>query len=99
MNELRAVSPDDLPIFFEQQRDPDALRMAAMPGRDHATFTMHWQTKVLARPSVIVRTIVHEGLVAGNINSFVASNRRCVGYFWERNIGAKGLRRRRSANF
>jgi hypothetical protein len=31
---LRGVTEDDLPIFFEHQRDPVAKRMAAFPPRE-----------------------------------------------------------------
>jgi hypothetical protein len=43
---LRDVSDDDLPIFFEQQREPDANQMAAFPARDRDAFMAHW-TKIL----------------------------------------------------
>jgi RimJ/RimL family protein N-acetyltransferase len=88
---LREVVPADLPIFFEHQRDPDALRMAAMPGRDHETFTTHWQTRVLGQPSVTVRTVIHEDEVVGTVNSFEAGDRRLVGYFFAKAHWGKGL--------
>lgn len=88
---LRAVALSDLPIFFEHQRDPDALAMAAMPGRDQETFTMHWQTRVLGDPSVIVQTVLHDGCVAGTVNSFVSNGRRLVGYFFGKPYWGKGI--------
>ncbi|MGH7282129.1 MAG: GNAT family N-acetyltransferase [Polyangiaceae bacterium] len=88
---LRSVLPADLEIFFEHQRDPDALRMAAMPGRDRGTFTKHWQTKVLGEPSVKVQTVMHDGEVAGTINSFESNGRRLVGYFFEKAYWGKGI--------
>ena len=33
---LREVSPDDVPVFFEHQRDPAATAMAGFPARDRA---------------------------------------------------------------
>ena len=44
---LRDVEPDDLPIYFENQRDPVAVEMAAFPARDQEAFTAHWM-KILA---------------------------------------------------
>jgi RimJ/RimL family protein N-acetyltransferase len=88
---LREVLPGDLPIFFEHQRDPDALRMAAMPGRDHETFVKHWQTKVLGDPSVMVRTVIHDGAIVGTVNSFVSNGRRLVGYFFGKAHWGKGI--------
>jgi len=32
---LREVVDSDLPIFFEHQRNLEAVRMAAFPSRDH----------------------------------------------------------------
>jgi len=50
---LRAVQPSDLPIFFEQQLDPEATRMAAFPARSHDAFMAHW-TKILAEPKAFL---------------------------------------------
>ena len=41
---LREVTQDDLPIFFEQQNDPDAIHMAAFTAKnpsDLETFNIH----------------------------------------------------------
>jgi len=38
---LRNVIEDDLPIFYEQQLDPDAIQMAAFPARDQEAFFGH----------------------------------------------------------
>ena len=35
---LRNVDPNDLPIFYEQQLDADATRMAAFAARDRAAL-------------------------------------------------------------
>jgi mannose-6-phosphate isomerase-like protein (cupin superfamily) len=48
---LRDVTEGDLPIFFEQQLDPNANRMAAFTARDPAdwdAFTARW-TRILHR--------------------------------------------------
>ena len=63
---LRDVVPDDLPIFFEQQRDPEANTMAAFPARERAAFAEHW-AKVLADDSVSKKTILFDGQVVGNM--------------------------------
>ena len=61
---LRNVTDEDLPIFFEHQRDPEALRMAAFPSRERDAFMTHWRTKVL-RPENVNRTIVMGRVVVG----------------------------------
>jgi len=48
---LRDVTEGDLPIFFEQQLDPNSNRMAAFTARDPAdwdAFTARW-TRILHR--------------------------------------------------
>jgi len=69
---LRDVTEEDLPIFFEQQRDPDANTMAAFTGKDPAdreAFTAHW-ARILADETVTIKTILFEGHVAGHIASY-----------------------------
>jgi Acetyltransferase (GNAT) domain len=91
---LRDVVDSDLPIFFEHQRDPEAVRMAAFPSRDHDAFMTHW-AKLRNEPSNIIRTIVCDGQVAGNIGSWIAEDQRLIGYwigreFWGRHDGGAG---------
>jgi hypothetical protein len=61
---LRAVRDDDLPIFFEHQRDPEANRMASFDARDEAPFLAH-RAKILRDGNVVVRTIEIEGRDVG----------------------------------
>ena len=35
---LREIEDDDIPVFFEFQRDPVAVEMAAFPGRDREAY-------------------------------------------------------------
>ena len=66
---LRAVQPDDLPVLFEQQLDPEANRMAAFTAADPAdreAFAAKW-ARILADDSVAAATIVHAGAVAGSV--------------------------------
>lgn len=87
---LREVVDSDLPIFFEHQRDPEAVRMAAFPSRDLDAFMLHW-TKVRQEPSNITRAIVSDGQVAGNIGSWIAADRRLVGYWIGREFWGQGI--------
>ena len=64
---LRDVTEEDLPIFFEHQRDPEAHRMAAFPPREREVFMLHWRTKVIGDPTARKRTIMVGDCVAGNI--------------------------------
>jgi RimJ/RimL family protein N-acetyltransferase len=92
---LRDVTEDDLPIFFEHQRDPIANRMAAFPPRERDAFMTHWGA-ILRDASVVVRTIELDGDVAGNVVLFRFEGRREVGYwigraFWGRGVATRAL--------
>jgi RimJ/RimL family protein N-acetyltransferase len=92
---LRDVVDSDLPIFFEHQREPEAVRMALFPARDREAFDAHWR-RILADGSNTTKTIVFEGEVAGNIAAFDRDGRREVGYwigseFWGKGLATKAL--------
>jgi RimJ/RimL family protein N-acetyltransferase len=92
---LRDVQESDLPIFFEQKRDPIANQMAAFPARDRDEFMAHW-AKIIQDETVILKTILFEGQVAGNLISFEMSGKREVGYrlgreFWGKGIATQAL--------
>lgn len=87
---LRSVTEEDLPIFFAQQWDPEANRMAAFPARDRDAFMAHW-AKVLVTPGAVVRTIVFDGAVAGNVLSFAHDGDREVGYWIGKSYYGKGI--------
>lgn len=92
---LREVIDSDLPIFFEHQRDSEAVRMAAFHSRDYDAFMTHW-AKLRREASNIIRTIDCEGQVAGNIGSWVARGQRLIGYwlgreFWGRGVATAAL--------
>jgi RimJ/RimL family protein N-acetyltransferase len=97
---LRDVTEGDLPIFFNQQLDPAANRMAAFTAKDpadSAAFTAKW-AKILGDKSSTNRTILFGGQVAGSIGAFVApwSGQREVTYwigreFWGKGIATKAL--------
>ena len=93
---LRGVTEDDLPVFFEHQRDPEANRMAAFPPRDRDAFMAHWTT-ILREASVVLRTVLLDGEVAGNVVVFDYEGRREVGYwigraFWGKGVATSALR-------
>ena len=92
---LRDVIESDLHIFYEQQLDPDATAMAAFPARDREPFMAHWE-KIMADKSVILKTILFDNQVAGNIVCWEQDREREVGYwvgkeFWGKGIATKAL--------
>lgn len=94
--QLRAVMEEDLPVFFEHQQDPVAATMAAFSGRDKEAFMAHW-AKIMADNSVVLRTVLFDGQVAGNVVSFMRSGKHEVGYwlgqeFWGKGLATQALR-------
>jgi RimJ/RimL family protein N-acetyltransferase len=92
---LRDVHESDLPVFFEQQLDPDATRMACFPARSRDEFMDHW-TKSMSDKTAILKTIVVSGEVAGNIVGWEQSGESKVGYwlgkeYWGRGIASEAL--------
>ena len=92
---LRDVVESDLDAFFEYQCEPEANEMAIFPARDRESFDAHWR-RILADPSVTVRTIDYDGAVAGNVGSWEQEGRQLVGYwigreFWGRGIATSAL--------
>ena len=87
---IRDVVEADIPIFFEQQRDPEARRMAVFPEREQSEFTAHWQ-KILASDDVTKKTILAGREVAGNIVCFDRDDKRLVGYWLGREFWGQGL--------
>ena len=93
--QLRDVIEDDLPIFFQQQLDPDATYMAAFPSRDRDAFMVHWK-KILSDETLIKKTILFNGQVVGNIGSWQQSCKQEIGYwigkeYWGKGIATKAL--------
>jgi RimJ/RimL family protein N-acetyltransferase len=93
---LRPVTDADIELFYEQQLDDEARRMAVFPLRDHDTFTTHWRERILAVEANHAWTIVADGEVAGNMLCFERDGKREVGYwlgraYWGRGIATAAL--------
>lgn len=95
---LRTVISADLPIFYEQQLDEEAAQMAGFPSRDHDKFMTHW-AKIMADNTILLRTIVVEDQIAGNIVSFEQDDVREVGYWLGKEFWGKGIATRALALF
>lgn len=92
---IRPVLESDLPIFFAQQNDPEANAMAIFPAREREAFDAHWR-KILVDPSGVLRAIVEDGRIAGNVVVWGPPDGRLVGYwigreFWGRGVATRGL--------
>ncbi len=87
---LREVEPRDLPLFFAHQQDPIAVEMVAFRSRDRAAFDQHW-AKILADKANLIRTILVDDDVAGNVSSFTRDGEREVGYWIDRAYWGRGV--------
>lgn len=92
---LRSVEDRDLDVLFDHQADPKAVEMAAFPARDKDVFAAHW-AKVRADDTVVVRTIVADGSVAGHIGSWQENGQHLLGYwvgreYWGRSVATQAL--------
>ncbi|MFG2678116.1 GNAT family N-acetyltransferase [Streptomyces sp. NPDC048392] len=95
---LREVHDSDLPVFFRQMNDPEALRMAAFTPEDPSdwdAFATHWR-KIRASRDV-VRTILGDGDVVGSTAVYGDPGQREVTYwvdraYWGRGVATAALR-------
>ncbi len=90
---LRPVTGADDDWLFEQSRDPDAVWMAAFTRPDpddRVAFDAH-RARIRARPDVIERAIVVDGVPAGSIASFVIEGETEITYWLDRAFWGRGV--------
>jgi RimJ/RimL family protein N-acetyltransferase len=90
---LRDVLPNDLPIFFKQQLDQEAISMAAFTAKDptdREAFMTHWH-KILGIDTCIIKTILFNGQVAGSVSSYEEEGKPEVTYWLGREYWGKGI--------
>lgn len=98
---LRDVTEEDLPVFFEHQRDRSANHMAAFTARDpedRAAFLAHW-ARILGNTTVLNRTVLVDGKVVGYVASFEQDGHREVSYWLGREHWGRGLATRALSAF
>ncbi|MFH0521170.1 GNAT family N-acetyltransferase [Streptomyces sp. M41] len=96
--ELREVHDSDLPVFYRQMNDPQALHMAAFTPKDPAdrdAFDAHWK-RIRSSPDVL-RTILADGDVVGSAAVYGDPGEREVTYwvdraYWGRGVATAALR-------
>jgi RimJ/RimL family protein N-acetyltransferase len=98
---LRNVLEDDLPTFFAYQLDREANAMAAFTTKDPTNqdaFMTHWH-QIMADPTTIIRTIVVDGQVAGNVFSYEDAGHPEVSYWLGKIYWGQGLATQALATF
>jgi RimJ/RimL family protein N-acetyltransferase len=81
---LREVLMSDLPIFFDQQLDPEANWMAAFTRKDPSdrdAFMAHW-TKILKDEANTIQTILFNGSAVGSVSSYIDEDGRLEVTYW-----------------
>jgi RimJ/RimL family protein N-acetyltransferase len=98
---LRDVLESDLPIFFAYQLDPEANQMAAFTAKDptnREAFMSHWH-RIMTDPTVVIRTIVVDGQIAGSVSSYEEADHPEVTYWLGKSYWGKGLASQALAEF
>ncbi|MDO0932098.1 GNAT family N-acetyltransferase [Streptomyces sp. DG2A-72] len=97
--ELREVHDSDLPVFYRQMNDPEALWMAAFTPKDPAdrdAFDAHWK-RIRSSAGVLHRTVLADGDVVGHAAVYGEPDEREVTYwvdraYWGRGVATAALR-------
>lgn len=90
---LRAVEDADLDALFEQQRDPEAIRMAAFTAEDpddRAAFGAH-MARILSAPDIVHRAVTWDGRLVGSIASFPMDGQTEITYWIDRSMWGRGV--------
>jgi RimJ/RimL family protein N-acetyltransferase len=93
---LRPVLAEDLDAFYSHQTDPIAYDMVGTLPRQRDAFYAHW-TEAGNDSTVVLRAILLDERLAGNVASFIRHDKREVCYWidralWGRGIATEGLR-------
>ena len=95
---LRPVQPEDLEVFYLNNKDPEAVWMAAFTAKDPAdreAFDAHW-ARIMKSDTVIIRTIVFNHEIAGSVLKYEMEGEAEVSYwigrpFWGQGIATAAL--------
>ncbi|MFF4498950.1 GNAT family N-acetyltransferase [Streptomyces sp. NPDC001401] len=89
---LREVHDSDLPVFFRQMNDPEAVRMAAFTPKDPAdrdAFEALW--KRIRASGDVARTVLADGDVVGSAAVYGEPGEREVTYWVDRTYWGRGV--------
>ena len=78
--ELRPVLSDDLPILHSFEADPAGNALAGVKPRDIEAFIAHWD-RISAMDTVLERTILADGVIAGRVGCFEIEGQAQIGYW------------------
>lgn len=83
---------EHIPHFFEFEKDPVAVNMAAFAtlATDLDKFTNIWERRLL-NPDSSHKTILFQDQIVGGIISYIMDNSRHIGYWIDRNFWGQGI--------
>ena len=90
---LRNVETSDISIFFEQQLDPEANRMAAFvraDPHDRAAFDAHWK-RIMDSAGIVNKTILRGEEVADHVSCYPREGELEVTYWLGKKHWGKGI--------
>jgi len=90
---IRNVETSDISIFFEQQLDLEANRMAAFvrdDPHDRAAFDAHWK-RIMDSTGIVKKTILRGEEVAGHISWYPQEGELEVTYWLGKKHWGKGV--------
>jgi|SRR6185312_4215782 len=90
---LTVTEKDDLNAFFQFQLDKEANYLAAFTAKDPNDKTAYLEkyTKLLTNPTVNMRTIKVNDVIAGSVSKFVIENDAEITYWIDRNFWRQGI--------
>ena len=91
---IRNVETSDISIFFEQQLDLEANRMAAFvrdDPHDRAAFDVHWK-RIMDSTGIVKKTILRGEEVAGHISCYPQEGELEVTYWLAKKALGQGSR-------
>ena len=90
---LIVTEKNDLNAFFQFQLDKEANYLAAFTAKDPNDKTAYLEkyTKLLTEPTVNMRTIKVNDVIAGSVSKFVMENAAEITYWIDRNFWGQGV--------
>jgi RimJ/RimL family protein N-acetyltransferase len=90
---LRKTVASDLEAFFIFQLDKEANYLAAFTSKDPTDKTayLHKYTKFLTDPTINMRTIVMDNIIAGSIAKFEIEGEAEITYWMDKVVWGKGV--------
>ena len=97
---IRNVETSDISIFFEQQLDLEANRMAAFvrdDPHDRAAFDAHWK-RIMDSTGIVKKTILRGEEVAGHISCYPQEGELEITYWlekkhWGKEVATQALKK------